>query len=135
MVVGTFLPWLRSGSVLRDSYEAIGLGRFYRLVDSGWFELALDAWVAITPIVTLCAIGYGFGFRRSAAGLCGGLALVTGTVSGVAAVQAGNGGALLGVASTGPVVTLTGSVLAVLGAAGVFAGQRTSATKTTGGEP
>jgi hypothetical protein len=66
------------------------------------------------------------------------LAVLTGTVATVAIVQVDDGG-LLGVAGTGPAVTLTGSALVLLGAIGVLAGpgkhHSTSTANTTGGTP
>jgi hypothetical protein len=138
IVTGTFLPWFRSGSTLRDSYQAIGLIRFYRLLDGSPVDLLLTVWVGLTPAITLCVVGYALGLRRTAAGISGVLAVLTGTVAAVAIVQVHDGGGLLGVAGTGPVVTLTGSVLVLIGAIGVFAtrrGSTSSTVTTTGGTP
>ncbi|TDP91984.1 hypothetical protein EV186_108197 [Labedaea rhizosphaerae] len=138
IVVGTFLPWFRSGSTRRDSYQAIGLIRFYRLLDGSPFDPLLTVWVGLTPAITLCVVAYALGLRRTAACVAGVLAVLTGTVATVAVVQVDDGG-LLGVAGTGPAVTLTGSALVLLGAIGVLAGpgkhHSTSTANTTGGTP
>ena len=142
VLVGTFLPWLRSGSALRDSYQTIGLIRFYHLLDGSPLGSLLTVWVGLTPAITVCVAAYALGLRRSAACAAAVVAVLTGTVAVVATVQAGSGGALLGVAGTGPAVTLTGSALVLLGAAGVLSGKRTgkragatTTTVTTGGTP
>lgn len=134
IVIGTFLPWFRSGSTFRDSYQAIGLIRFYQLLDDSPLNALLTVWVGLTPAITVCVVAYALGLRRTAACAAGVLAVLTGTVATVAVVQVGDGGALLGVAGTGPAVTLTGSALVLLGAVGVLAGRGTAA-KTTGGTP
>src|SRR5262249_19251437 len=131
---GTFLPWFRSGIVLRDSYESISLIRTIGILRDSPLRFALDAWTMIIPVITLCVAAYAFGFRRTAATIAGILAIVCGTVSGAAAGESGRE-ASLGIAGTGPTVTLIGGVLALLGAVGIFAGRRAGASTTAGGEP
>ncbi|HEV2779343.1 MAG TPA: hypothetical protein VGX25_08065 [Actinophytocola sp.] len=135
VAVGTFLPWFKSGSVLRDSYESISIIRTIKVLEGSPLTLALDAWTMIIPVITLCVAAYAFGFRRTAATFAAVVAIVCGTVGGVAAVVSGSEDAPLGIARTGPTVTLIGGVLAVLGVVGVLAGRRTRATNTAGGEP
>ena len=134
VLIGTFLPWFRSGTTHRDSYQAIGLIRFYRLLDGSPLSLLLDVWVGLAPAITVCVVAYALGLRRTAACVAGVVAVLTGTVATVAIVQVDDGG-LLGVAGTGPAVTLTGSALVLLGAVGVLAGRRSSVVMTTGGTP
>jgi hypothetical protein len=134
IAVGTFLPWFRSGQVLRDSYQSISIIRTIRILDGSPLTLALDAWTMIIPVVTLCIAGYAFGLRRSAALLAGIMALICGTIGAIAAVEAGSGEASLGIAGTGPTVTLIGGILALLGVIGVFAGRRTRTRTVSGGE-
>ena len=47
IVLGTFLPWLRSGTVLRDSYESVGALR--TLVEGGVLTTLLTAWLFVMP--------------------------------------------------------------------------------------
>jgi len=133
--IGTFLPWVRSGMVLRDSYESIGVMRNIDLLDGGPLELVLTAWTTIVPIVTLCVLVYIVGFRRAAAALSLIVAIFCGTIAGIAAVVGGGEEVHLGIDSSGPYVTFLGSVLTLLGSVGVVIGQRTSAAESSGGEP
>ena len=135
VAIGTFLPWFRSGLVLRDSYQSISLIRTIGILRDSPLRLALNAWTMIIPVITLCVATYAFGLRRTAATIAAGLAIVCGTIGGVAAVESGSDEASLGIASTGPTVTLIGGVLALLGVVGIFAGRRARASTTAGGEP
>jgi hypothetical protein len=135
VAVGTFLPWFRSGIVLRDSYDTIGVARTLRLDEGSPLKLALDAWTMIIPAITLSVALYAFGLRRTAATIAVVVAIVCGTIGGFAAVVSGSQETSLGIAGTGPTVTLIGGVLALLGAIGIFAGRRTRATNSAGGEP
>jgi hypothetical protein len=133
--VGTFLPWVRSGNVLRDSYQSIALIRTIRVLDGSPLALVLDAWTLLIPAITVCAVTYALGFRRSAATLSCVVAIISGTVAGAATVVGGGEEVRLGISSTGPVTTLIGSVLALVGVVGIFAGRRSRATEDAGGEP
>jgi hypothetical protein len=135
VAIGTFLPWFRSGAVLRDSYESIGIVRTIRILDGSPLELAMDAWTMIVPVVTLCVAAYAFGFRRTAATMAAVVAIVCGTIGSIAAVESSGDEASLGLAGTGPTVTAIGGALALLGVIGVFAGRRIRATNLSGGEP
>jgi hypothetical protein len=135
IAVGTFLPWIRSGLVLRDSYEAIGVVRTIKVLDGGPLSAALDAWTMTIPVITLCATAYALRFRRTAATIACFVAIVCGTIGGIAAVETDSEGTSLGIAGTGPTVTLVGGVLALLGVVGVLADRRIRATKSAGGEP
>jgi hypothetical protein len=132
--LGTFLPWFRSGQVLRDSYQSISIIRTIKVLDGSPLSLALDAWTMIVPVVTLCVAGYAFGLRRTAATVAGIMALICGTIGAIAAVEASSDEASLGIAGTGPTVTLIGGILALLGVIGVLAGRRTRASTVSGGE-
>jgi hypothetical protein len=111
LVIGTFLPWLRSGESQRNSYAA---GNALR----GLIDLPgiLDALVPVWPYVGLwCAAvvaAYALGLRRWA----GGLALVAGAVAAAVAIGAlsAQANGFIGPCRSGPVVTLVGSVI-VLG--------------------
>ncbi|MCP2163799.1 hypothetical protein [Goodfellowiella coeruleoviolacea] len=132
VVVGTFLPWLRSGSVLRDSYQAIGSVRGLTNLNAGVGAL-LTAWIGIAPFAVLCVVLFTLGLRRTAAGLVVLFGTITGTTAGVAAVQGGDEGALIGITVAGPVVTLCGAVLAVVGAVAVLTATTRSAGRNPGG--
>ncbi|MET0234445.1 MAG: hypothetical protein ABW224_07385 [Kibdelosporangium sp.] len=97
-------------------------------------ESFLDVWLAVIPAAAIAIALYALGLRRSAAGLVVILAIMMGTIAGVAAVQGDGTNGLVGLARTGPVVTLTGAVLALLGAVTVLVTQRTRAKQQPGGD-
>ncbi|MFC4858999.1 hypothetical protein [Actinophytocola glycyrrhizae] len=133
--IGTFLPWVVSGTVLRDSYQSIAVIRTVGVLDGNPLALLLDAWTLLIPVITLCIVVYAVGFRRSAATISTVVAIISGTVAGFATVLGGGEDISLGISSTGPVTTLIGSVLALVGVVGIFTGRRSSATEDAGGEP
>ena len=112
LVVGTFLPWLRSGRTDRNSYATDGAVR--RLLDvDGTTAAALRAWpfvsllcAAAVALVLLGRLGLGAAFAAFAA-------LAAGPLAGWALGARSRG--LLHAASTGPAVTLVGAILCVLG--------------------
>ncbi|GLZ36802.1 hypothetical protein Acsp05_04270 [Actinokineospora sp. NBRC 105648] len=130
-----FLPWLRSGTVLRDSFEVIGVITSLGFLDGDVLELLLYAWFGVIPLVTLSVVAYALGFRRVSATISVVTAIISGTVSGGATVEGGGGDSPLGIAAAGPTTTLIGSVLAVLGAVGIVVSGRRSASRIAGGEP
>lgn len=135
VAVGTFLPWVRSGAVERDSYQSIAVIRTIKVLDGSPLSLILDAWTLIIPMVTVCIVLYALGFRRTAATISSIVAIISGTISGAATVVGGGEEVRLGIAGIGPPTTLVGAVLALVGVVGIFAGRRRSATEDAGGEP
>jgi hypothetical protein len=134
VAAGTFLPWVRSGDVLRDSYQAIAVVRAVRVLDGSPLALLLGAWTLLIPAMTLCFVAYALGFRRSAATISAALAIISGTVAGAANVVSGGEEIRLGVSGSGPVATVAGAALTLVGVVGIFAGRRRIATDS-GGEP
>jgi hypothetical protein len=102
VAVGTFLPWFRSGIVLRDSYDTIGVARTLRLDEDSPLKLALDAWTMVVPVITLCIALYAFGLRRTAATIAVVVAIVCGTIGGFAAVVSGSQDTALGIPAPDP---------------------------------
>jgi hypothetical protein len=127
VVVGTFLPWSRSGMTYRNSYASLGVLR-----ELGFIGGVVTVWVAMIPLVAVVIAAYALGLRRSAAGVATVMSILLGTISGVAAVQGSDEGSLIGIASSGPTTTLVGAVLALLGAVVVLVTQR---KRSPGGEP
>jgi hypothetical protein len=127
VVVGTFLPWSRSGMTYRNSYASLGVLR-----ELGFVGGVVTVWVAMIPLVAVVIAAYALGLRRSAAGVATVMSILLGTISGVAAVQGSDEGSLIGIASSGPTTTLVGAVLALLGAVVVLVTQR---KRSPGGEP
>lgn len=113
LVVGTFLPWLRSGQARRNSYQAGGA--LQRLLGvHGILDSAVSAWPFVGLLCAATIAIYAVGFRRCAALLALIVALFTGAVA-LAALWVG-GNRLMRAAALGPTVTLVGA-LAVLAAA------------------
>src|SRR5690242_12085623 len=106
VAVGTFLPWVVSGSVLRDSYESIAVIRAVKILDGSPLALVLDAWTLLIPVSTLCVVVYALGFRRSAATISTVIAIISGTIAGAASVSSGGEDVRLGISSAGPITTL-----------------------------
>jgi hypothetical protein len=133
-VVGTFLPWLRSGTVTRTSYEVLALRGFAGL-DGVPGEVVRGAWVALTPLAVCCVVLWMAGFHRIGACLALVFGTIAGTVAALAAVQGGNEAALVGISLTGPVATLGGAVLGIAGAITVLTAKSRTAISTPGGAP
>ncbi|GAB3884166.1 hypothetical protein GCM10029964_044760 [Kibdelosporangium lantanae] len=119
IVVGMFLPWSRSGRTYRNSYASLGVLR-----ELGFVGGVVDVWVGMIPLVAVVIAAYTLGLRRSAAVVAAVMSIMLGTISGVAAVQGGDEGSLIGIASSGPTTSLVGAVLALLGAVVVLVTQR-----------
>lgn len=133
-VVGTFLPWLRSGTVTRTSYEVLALRGFAGLNGvSG--EVVRGVWVALIPLAVCCVVLWVVRFPRIAAWLALVFGTIAGTVAALAAVQGGNEAALVGISPIGPVATLGGAVLGVAGAITVLTAKSRTAISTPGGAP
>lgn len=119
VVAGTFLPWLRSGTVLRDSYQAVGAVR--TLLVSGPMSTLLTAWLFVIPVCGVCVALYALRLRRVSAMFACVVSLVVGTAAVLVTVQGSDPGALIGVSMAGPVVTLAGAVAALVGSTAVLA--------------
>lgn len=133
LVIGTFLPWLRSGTVLRDSYQSAGALRGLVSGLNAQAGAVLGAWPVVIPCCAVCVAGYAVGLRRTAAvaGLV--ISLIVGTAAGVVAVQPDATDSVVGPAHTGPVVTLVGATIMVAGAISVVICPRAARWGTGGG--
>lgn len=134
VAIATFLPWFKSGTVLRDSYETISIARTLKIFEGTPLVPIMGAWTMIIPVITLSVIVYTLGFRRVAATIAGILAIFCGTIVQLLPVRSGSDDAQLGVASAGPTVMMIGAGLVLLGGVGIFVGQRVRVSKSTGGE-
>jgi hypothetical protein len=112
LVIGTFLPWVRSGRTDRNSYA--GGSALRRLVDVAG---PLDAVLRVWPFVSLAAAGaialLVLGRRRSAAALAALAALPGGAGAAWALSTVRHG--LIRPAGLGPTVTLIGAGVTVIG--------------------
>lgn len=110
IVVGTFLPWLRSGSHTRNSYGADGAAR--RLLGvHGVGAVLLSIWpfVVLACAAALAAMVLGW---RVIAAVIAALAAVGAAAGAITMLTAGHS-AVLQPADAGPIVTLVGSVTVV----------------------
>jgi len=113
VLLGTFLPWLRSGDVLRNSYTSFGV--LNRLIGfHGVSDLAVRAW----PLIGLCCAGVVVAVVAASRRGATVLALVTaGWSAAVAsAVLLHHGDAGVSVVAVGPAVTLIGDTAVLLAA-------------------
>ncbi|AOS62983.1 hypothetical protein [Actinoalloteichus hymeniacidonis] len=114
-VIGTFLPWLRSGSVFRDSHQTLGVLR--RLLEPPpALDTILGAWPLLIPVPALAVLLYVIGLRATAAGVALFFSVLMGTATTVALVLGLNSTALIGLSGIGPITTLIGLALTVFGA-------------------
>jgi hypothetical protein len=127
LVVGTFLPWLWSGRVARNSYAAGGAAR--RLLGvGGWLDTALRAWSFIGVLAAVAIALVLLGRSRLGTALAALAAAAGGGTAAWVLTAAGNG--FVRPATLGPVVTLTGSIMTTLG---VLACASTAASCTSPG--
>jgi hypothetical protein len=114
VVVGTFLPWLRSGSALRNSFRAAGL--INRLLQPPG---AAGALLAVWPgVVFACAVAVAalvLGMRRVGTLIAALVAIAVGAVATTTLLLPAR--SFASVAMIGPAVCLAGAVLALAGAA------------------
>lgn len=117
LVIGTFLPWLRSGRATRNSYEATGAVR--RLVHPpGILDDLFRVWPLLGALCALAVAVHALGLRRVGAGI-GMLASVAGGAAAVAALNAAHN-AYASVIETGPAITLAGAAIVVVSAGAEF---------------
>jgi hypothetical protein len=106
IVVGTFLPWLKSGSAQRNSYQAGGAMR--RLLDvHGLSGAGLTAWPFVGLACASVVVVFAAGLPRAGAAL----GLLVGAAAGAVSigVLTADRAGFLQPANTGPVVTLIGA--------------------------
>lgn len=68
-IIGTFLPWLISGSVTRNSYQFAAALQQFGLVDSWLMGAAIAAWVFFGPILLVPTVLLAVRMWRTAAGV------------------------------------------------------------------
>jgi hypothetical protein len=130
--LGTFLPWFRSGSVQRNSYETAALADHFGWFDNPAIAVTLRFWVGAPLLGAVCLGLYALGVSRAAATLTLLSMAVVGTTAGVAVVQVGGAGGLIGVVPSGPTSTIVGAGVATVGALGVLVTPRGARSTRTG---
>lgn len=132
VVVGSFLPWVRSGVSERSSFEAAGVIDRFGPRDVPLLDVALTAWIAV-PLVCVIAIGlYAVGLLRTAAAFASIVGLLAGTVGAATYVQGGGGSGAFGVIAAGPLTTCCGGVVALAGSLGALLFSRVRPTANRG---
>lgn len=127
VVTGTFLPWLTSGGVKRNSYAVLGIVRRLRFLDGGPTATAISLWPLLGTVAMVPVIAGILHWWRIAAVTTLLFGVLTGLgAAGVLAVAGGHGGAGIALSPTGPSVTTAGAVLAVLGGVLVLLSRRRS---------
>lgn len=131
-VLGTFLPWLRSGEVQRNSYASFGVLR--RLIGfHGAAEMLVLGWPLLGAASALIVVLAAVGLQRVAALLALLVAAWAAAVSGGALAREAAAG--IRVERVGPIVTIAGAA-AIAAAAIVILispvwGGRTAGDRTT----
>lgn len=92
-------------------------------------------WVGLIPLAVLCVVLFVLRARRIAAFLTLAFGTITGTVAALACVQGGDESSLVGITTTGPVATLGGAVLGIVGAIAVLTAKTRTAVSSPGGTP
>ncbi|MDP9464178.1 MAG: hypothetical protein M3P52_06110 [Actinomycetota bacterium] len=122
-VAGTFLPWLRSGTRRRSSYEIFSLVDRLGISRSSLVGWGLRLW-PIVPFLLACAITLQWFPRKWATGTTAAAAVVyAGVVS--AAVRSAPSTSLIKV-EFGPLVTLLGAITLACGSLVTFTADRLS---------
>jgi hypothetical protein len=134
VVVGTFLPWFRSGAVPRNSYQAAAVLDRFGVFGGGLVPAALRAWLAVPLACATVLALFALGFPRAAATLAGIGGILIGTTAVLAYVQAGGTTGPVALAPSGPLTTAAGSGVALASAlATVIAARRTTRGTVAGG--
>lgn len=111
VVVGTFLPWLRSGTQDRNSYEAGGAVR--RLLGTtGVVDHLLGLWPLVSVACAIAIALFLLGLRTFGT-IVAGVSALAGGAAGVGAL-ATTGSTVAEVTLLGPLVTLLGATLVAL---------------------
>jgi len=127
VILGSFLPWLTSGGVQRNSYAITGIMRRLGLAGGGYGATALSLWPLLGPVVMLAVTAAILRRWRLAAAIALLIALPTAVLAGaVLLVAGGRGGAGVSLAHPGPVTTGSGALFAVAGALTVLLAARSA---------
>jgi hypothetical protein len=133
LVAGTFLPWLASGAALRNSYQAMSVARRLTPLGDGATGALLAAWPMFGGITAAILVLYVVGLRRTAAVGLSLLSVAAGTVAAAVVVLLPPGDFTVRAVLFGPLVTMTGAVLAVAGAVTTLALPANTASRRAGG--
>lgn len=135
-VVGSLLPWVRTGGMRRNSYDLLSLVDRLGFAPDGPAEQALRWWPMLPLLAASAVVAAWWGWPRAG-----------GTVGVIAALYGGGVGIAVGGAGShvvhveaGPAVTIVGAVVLAAGSVGAVvigwrAGQPTEVNPTGPGSP
>jgi hypothetical protein len=124
-LVGTFLPWLVSGGVERNSYAIVGIVGRLGLVGNGFGSTALSLWPTLGPVAMVAIIAGILRWWRTAAAITLLFGALTGVIgAGVLAVAGGHAASGIYLDHKGPTVMVVGAGCAVAGAVTVLIARR-----------
>lgn len=129
-VTGSFLTWVLSGRVGKNSYQVAGsLDRYFPGLN-GPGQLAVSSWPFQGPAWAVAAVLYILGLRRTGAALGAALALLAATVAILALSYGGDlNNRFLSLDPTGPITTLIGSAIVLAGCGLVIFSARTGSKR------
>ena len=114
VVLGSFLPWVGSGTVRRSSYQIIGIVGRLGIGEGGPLAVLIAAWPYIGVLCMAPVLAAAVRWWRSAGVLGVLIGLLSGLLSfGLLLVGTGRGGGILRVDPIGPSVMAAGAVLLV----------------------
>lgn len=114
VIAGSFLPWLTSGQVVRNSYQLSAIAERLEILGDGFATAVLAAWPLLGPVSFLPVIAALLRWWRIAGGLAVVVGVPTALLSAVVlAVASGKSAAGIALEPTGPVVMLIGGMLLV----------------------
>ena len=117
VVIGTLLPWVRTGGRRRNSYDVLELVERLGFAPDGAAATALRWWPVVTVLVVFAVVATWWGWPR----LGGATGLVAAGYAGtMAAVVAFRGSALVRV-EVGTAVTIVGAVVLAAGSVAALA--------------
>ena len=68
-IVASFVPWLRSGTIERSSYDLIGLVHLLRIADNAHIRLLIRLWPVMPLLVVSGVVAAWWGWRFVGAGV------------------------------------------------------------------
>jgi fatty acid desaturase len=117
VVIGTLLPWVRTGGRRRNSYDVLELVERLGFAPDGAAATALRRWPVVTLLVVFAVVAMWWGWPR----LGGASGLVAAAYAGtIAAVVTFRGSSLVHI-ETGAAVTIVGAVVLAAGSVAALA--------------
>ena len=129
-VVGSLLPWLRTGNRRRHSYDVFALADRLGFADGGLTEQGLRWWPFVPLLTAVAVVAAWWGWRRAGSVIGIGAGLYAGGIGWSVAAAPERGLDL----ESGPVVTAVGGVLLLVGSLATLAVSTRGRTSPTAPE-